>query len=145
MKTTERAIKSIAPDVARKRASVAIGTREARGRLAAMVTRLLDHWNLSAAEQAEILGLSAGSRSTLVRYRNGEPLADSRDLLDRAGHLLGIHKSLRVLFPHDRDLAYRWMTQHNRRFGARPVDVVVERGFEGLLAVRRYLDFQRGV
>jgi hypothetical protein len=109
-----------------------------------MVTRLLDHWALSASEQAEVLGLSPGSRSTLARYRAGEPLADNRDLLDRAGHLLGIHKSLRLLFPHDRDLAYRWMTEVNRRLGARPVDLVRQHGFEGLLAVRRYLDFQRG-
>lgn len=130
--------------IARKRAEVDPGNRDARGRLAVMVTKLLEHWNLTAAEQAEVLGLSTGSRSTLGRYRSGEPLADSRDLLDRTGHLLGIHKSLRLLFPHDRDLAYRWMTQPNRRLGARPVDLIVEHGFEGLLAVRRYLDFQRG-
>lgn len=130
--------------VAAKHAAPDTGSREARGRLAAMVTQLLDHWQLSTAEQAAVLGLSAGSRSTLARYRHGEPLADSRDLLDRAGHLLGIHKSLRLLFPRDRDLAYRWMTQPNRRLGARPVDLVLEHGFEGLLAVRRYLDFQRG-
>jgi len=110
-----------------------------------MVTRLLEHWQLSATEQAIVLGLSAGSRSTLARYRNGEPLADNRDLLERAGHLLGIHKSLRMLFPHDRELAYRWMTQPNGRIGARPVDLIIERGFEGLLVLRRYLDFQRGL
>ena len=127
-----------------KRAAVDPSRREARSRLAAMVTRLLEHWDLTATEQAEVLGLSTGSRSTLGRYRSGEPLADSRDLLDRAGHLLGIHKSLRLLFPRDRDLAYRWMTQPNRRLGARPVDLILEHGFEGLLAVRRYLDFQRG-
>ena len=120
------------------------GSREARARIAAMVTKLLDHWELSSTEQAEVLGLSPGSRSTLARYRIGEPLADSRDLLDRAGHLLGIHKSLRILFPLDRDLAYRWMTAPNRRLGARPVDLVIEHGFEGLLTLRRYLDFQRG-
>ena len=130
--------------VTARRAESDVGSREARARLAAMVTRLLEHWQLSATEQAELLGLSTTSRSTLARYRNGEPLADSRDLLDRAGHLLGIHKSLRLLFPHDRDLAYRWITQTNRRLGARPVDLVIERGFEGLLALRRYLDFQRG-
>ena len=132
------------PAVAERRFAVDTNSREARGRLAAMVTQLLDHWHLSAAEQAELLGLSSGSRSTIARYRGGEPLADSRDLLDRAGHLLGIHRSLRLLFPHDRDLAYRWMTQPNRRLGGRPVDLVIEHGFEGLLAVRRYLDFQRG-
>jgi len=132
------------PAVAEKHAAIEIGSREARARLAVMVTRLLGHWQLTAAEQAAVLGLSAASRSTLNRYRSGEPLADSRDLLDRAGHLLGIHKSLRLLFPHDSELAYRWMTQPNRRLGARPVDLVIEHGFEGVLAVRRYLDFQRG-
>jgi hypothetical protein len=124
--------------------AVDLGSREARSRLAAMVTRLLAHWDLTAAEQAEVLGLSAGSRSTLARYRGGGPLADSRDLLDRTRHLLAIHKSLRLLFPHDRSLAYRWMTQPNRRFGTRPIDLVIEHGFEGLLALRRYLEFQRG-
>lgn len=123
---------------------VDLSSRDARGRLARMVTRLLEHWRLAAIEQAALLGLSTGSRSTLARYREGEPLADSRDLLDRAGHLLGIHKSLRILFPYDRDLAYGWMTQFNQRLGARPVDLIIEQGFEGLLAVRRYLDFQRG-
>ena len=136
--------RSTASSTERAPAAAGIGSRDARGRLARMVTRLLDHWRLPAAEQAEVLGLSAASRSTLARYRSGEPLADSRDLLDRAGHLLGIHKSLRLLFPHDRDLAYRWMTQPNRRLGGRPIDLVLEHGFEGLLAVRRYLDFQRG-
>jgi hypothetical protein len=130
--------------VTERQPAIDVSSREARGRLASMVTQLLEHWHLTAAEQAEILGLSPGSRSTLARYRGGEPLADNRDLLDRAGHLLGIHKSLRLLFPRDRDLAYCWMTQPNRRFGTRPVDLVIEHGFEGLLSVRRYLDFQRG-
>jgi len=119
-------------------------SRDARTRLARMITTLFEHWNLSTAEQAAALGISAGSRSTLVRYRAGEPLADDRDLLDRVSHLLGIHKSLRILFPHDRDLAYAWMTTSNRRLGARPIELVVRHGFEGLLALRRYLDFQRG-
>lgn len=121
-----------------------IHSRESRTRLAAMVSRLLEHWRLPATEQAELLGLSAGNRSTLARYRRGEPLADNRDLLDRAGHLLGIHKSLRILFPHDRDLAYRWMSTPNRLLGARPVDIVIQHGFEGLLSIRRYLDHERG-
>ncbi len=134
-------MEAIAPQLP---APVDVRTRETRERLARLVTRLFDLWQVSVAEQAALLGLSADNRSTLARYRKGDPLADSRDLLDRVGHLLGIHKSLRILFPHDRDLAYRWMTTPNRRFGSRPVDVVVQRGFEGLLALRRYLDFERG-
>lgn len=118
--------------------------RKSRAQLARMVVRLLDLWELGAADQAQLLGLSAQSRSTLARYRRGEPFADSADLLARAGHLLGIHKALRIVFPQDRDLAYRWVTTPNRRFGATPLEVMKRHGYEGILAVRRYLDFERG-
>lgn len=118
--------------------------RTTRGRLAKMVAKLFDHWELPGADQATLLGLSPDSRATMARYRRGEPLADNADLLARAGHLLGIHKALRITFPHDLDLAYRWVTMPNRRFGGQPPVDTMKRGFEGLLAVRRYLDFERG-
>jgi transcriptional regulator with XRE-family HTH domain len=123
---------------------VALHARESRERLARMVVSLLDHWKLTPSDQAVLLGLSTQSRSTIARYRRGEPLADSADLLARAGHLLGIHKALRILFPHDRDLAYRWVSTPSRRFGGRAPLEIMKQGFEGLLAVRRYLDFERG-
>jgi hypothetical protein len=120
-------------------------TRESRERLARMLVELFRRWELSAADQAALLGLSAQSRSTVARYRRGEPLADNADLLARAGHLLGIHKALRIVFPQDRDLAYRWVSAPNRRFGgATPLEVMRRHGYEGILAVRRYLDFERG-
>ena len=126
-------------------ADVDLHARASRERLARMVVSLLDHWNLGPNDQAMLLGLSTQSRSTIARYRRGEPLADSADLLARAGHLLGIHKALRILFPHDRDLAYRWVTTPNRRFAdATPLDLMKRHGYEGILAVRRYLDFERG-
>jgi hypothetical protein len=124
---------------------VDLRTRPSRERLARMVVALLEHWELPLNDQAALLGLSAQSRSTIARYRRGEPLADNADLLARAGHLLGIHKALRMMFPHDRDLAYRWVGTPNRRFaGARPLDIMKRHGYEGILAVRRYLDFERG-
>lgn len=120
-------------------------SRASRERLARMVVQLLEHWRLSAVDQATLLGLSANSRSTVARYRRGEPLADSPDLLARAGHLLGIHKALRIVFPHDLDLVYRWVSAPNRRFGGEaPLAVMRRHGYEGILAVRRYLDFERG-
>ncbi len=125
--------------------TVDLSTRASRERLARVVAQLLEHWKLSAVDQATLLGLSANSRSTLARYRRGEPLADSPDLIARAGHLLGIHKALRIIFPHDNDLAYRWVSAPNRRFGGEPPLAIMRRhGYEGILAVRRYLDFERG-
>jgi hypothetical protein len=119
--------------------------KEARASLARQLMVLFAHWQLSGDEQLALLGLEPGSRATLARYRKGEPLAASRDLLERAGHLLAIHKNLRLLFPHERELAYAWMRTRNRAFGfARPVDVIAGHGFSGLLMVRAYLDRARG-
>lgn len=109
--------------------------------LAKMVMTLFDHWNLSAADRTALLGLSPRSRSSLSRFRHGAAIGVRRDQYDRVSLLLGIHTRLRVLFPRNRDLAYRWMTVHNRAFDGRtPVEVVREMGMCGLHWVRGYLE-----
>lgn len=116
-----------------------------RRKLAGMVCTLFDHWGLKQQQQCELLGLSPNTRASLARYRRGEPLADNRDLLDRVGNLMGIHKSLRLLYPHNRDLAYRWPTARNQDFANQsPVEFMTTRGFLGIIEVRGYLDFLRG-
>jgi len=117
-----------------------------RGTLARMVMALLDHWQLGTEDQAALLGIAPGNRAALANYRRGKPIGTSRDQYERVGHLLGIHKNLRLLFPQNRDLAYRWMSTRNRAFdNLTPVEVVREWGFAGLLMVRTYLDRARGV
>jgi len=116
-----------------------------RSELAKMAMTLFEHWQLSTEDQLALLGLSTTNRSALTRYRKGEPLAANRDLLERVGILMGIHKSLRLLFPHNRDLAYAWMMQRNKAFeGMPPVEAIKQWGFAGLLMVRAYLDKARG-
>ncbi|MEZ5649355.1 MAG: MbcA/ParS/Xre antitoxin family protein [Burkholderiaceae bacterium] len=116
-----------------------------RGALAKMVMKLLDHWQLNTEDQAALLGIAASNRAALGRYRKGEAIGTSRDQYERVGHLLGIHKNLRLLFPQNRELAYRWMSTRNRAFdNLSPVEVIKECGFAGLLMVRAYLDRARG-
>ncbi len=116
-----------------------------RGEIAKMIMTLFEHWGLSTEESLELLGLAPSNRSALARYRRGEPLAQNRDLLERVGILLGIHKNLRLLFPHNRELAYAWMKTRNRAMGGlSPADAVRDYGFAGLLMVRAYLDQARG-
>ncbi|MEJ2608567.1 MAG: MbcA/ParS/Xre antitoxin family protein [Candidatus Thiodiazotropha sp.] len=116
-----------------------------RAELAKMTMGLFEHWQLPTEDQLSLLGLSTNNRGALTRYRRGEPLAPNRDLLERVGILLSIHKSLRLLFPRNRDLAYSWMTQRNRAFeGMTPVEAIKQWGFTGLLMVRAYLDKARG-
>jgi hypothetical protein len=118
-------------------------SREGRIALAKMVTRLFDLWKVSAKDQAVLLGLPETSGRNLARYRNGSPFPDSRDLLDRAANLLSIHQSLRILFPNNRDISYKWPTTPNRVFGGMsPVEFVRVGGFIGLFIVKRHLDFE---
>ena len=119
--------------------------RDARVALAGMVVNLFDHWRLSSEDQLALLGLDPASRATLARYRKGQPLSASRDLMERVGHLLAIHKSLRIIFPHNRELAYAWMSARNSEFdNLTPVEAIARHGFAGLLMVRTYLDQERG-
>lgn len=118
--------------------------KEEREAIAKMVFTLFEHWNLGTDEQLGMLGLPPSNRSLLSRYRNGDPLAPNRDLLDRVAIILGIHQSLRLLFPNDRELAYAWIKTRNKALGSMPpVEVVTVHGFPGLLMVRSYLDRMR--
>ena len=121
-------------------------TQEDRGALAKMVITLFDHWKLTTEDQAILLGLAPANRGALTRYRKGEPIGTSRDQYERVGHLLAIHKNLRMLFTKNRDFAYRWMSTRNKAFdNLTPVEVIKEWGFAGLLMVRFYLDRARGM
>lgn len=120
-------------------------TEEGRIALAKMVTKLFDHWKLSTENQLVLLGLPERCRGSLELYRKGTPLADSPDLLGRVATLLSIHRSLRVLFPQNREIVYLWPTTANRAFGDLSlVDIARKDGFPGLLAVKRYLDSEIG-
>lgn len=114
--------------------------------LARVVAALLEKWNLSTQTQLALLGMSRESRKVLPQFRRGErALPNTRDTLDRAGYLLGIHKGLRMLFPEDETLRYSWVHRRNRMLGERePLQVMVDEGLIGLARVARFVDFQRG-
>lgn len=120
-------------------------TRDERVVLARAVTKLFELWQLASADQLMLLGLNESNRIALQRYARGEALAANRDLLERVGHLLGIHKALKLLYPKNSEIVAGWMGSPNTFFdGAAPVDVVRRFGFAGLLMVRGTLDRMRG-
>lgn len=125
--------------------TVKIVSEHNRSRISKMLIVLFEHWNLSTKDQLGLLGVSKNSRSLLQRYRRGGPLTNDRDKLDRVAILLSIHKSLRLLFPHNRNMAYSWMTTPNRAFNERtPTKLIDEQGMMGLYIVRNYLNRQIG-
>lgn len=120
-------------------------TRDERVILARAATKLFELWALGTADQLMLLGLNESNRIALQRYAKGEALAANRDLLERVGHLLGIHKALKLLYPRNPAIVSGWMSSPNARFdGATPLEIVRRFGFAGLLMVRGTLDLMRG-
>jgi hypothetical protein len=123
-----------------------------RRRLSAPALRtflaIADLWGLTEEQRLLILGYP--SRST---YRNWCKQARERgaftlgvDVLTRISVLLGIHRSLGILFPTE-PLGVKWLrTPHDAVvFGGRPpLDLVTSGSQDGLLSVRRFLNGARG-
>ncbi len=56
-------------------------------------------------------------------------------------HLTAIHNALQAMFPHNEALASLWPTTPNRGLGQRtPLDIILDRGVEGVMEVRRFVD-----
>lgn len=129
-----------------KSAAIDVASEESRSALAKMVIKLFRLWGISTNDQLELLGLSPKSRAMLAKYEKGEVLPATRDILDRVGWLLAIHKALRLLYPYNEDLRYSWVSRRNKAFdNLTPLDVMKEQGIIGIAKVSRYLDFYRGL
>jgi Protein of unknown function (DUF2384) len=101
-------------------------------------------WQLSVVEQRALLGWPAAS--TYHKYKAGEHGALSFDTLTRLSLVLGIYKSLQVLYPEPR-FADAWvrLPNSNQLFGgATPLSMMMDSGIDGLFRVRRLLDGRRG-
>lgn len=119
---------------------------DARRDLARVVSALFERWNLDGISQLQLLGLSPESRKLLPRYRAGErALPAQRDILDRAGYLLAIHKGLRFLFPDDEALRFDWVHRRNAALDHHtPLETMLRDGLLGIARIARLVDFQRG-
>ncbi len=129
-----------------KNPEIDLASEESRGALSKMVIKLFRLWNLSTADQLDLLGLSPKSRAMLARYGKGEALPGTRDVLDRVGWLLAIHKALRLLYPQNEDIRHSWVSRRNTAFNnLSPLTVMKEQGLIGIAKVARYLDHYRGL
>ncbi|MBB5211467.1 antitoxin Xre/MbcA/ParS toxin-binding domain-containing protein [Microbulbifer hydrolyticus] len=119
------------------------GRPEERGWLGRMLFKLFDHWQINTHQRLSLLGLDPESPIDPNEYLSRGYFASDYDKLERVSILLGIHKSLRLLFPGNRDLVYQWVSQPNKYFdGLTPVEIVERHGMLGMYMVRGYLDQQ---
>ena len=103
---------------------------------------LMKAWELSNAEAAALLGVSA---STLDRMKRGARPALSQDQLTRVSALVGVYKGLHLLFADA--TADEWTRRPNRGplFDREtPIEAMIEGGIPRMLDVRRYIDAVRG-
>lgn len=109
------------------------------------VVTLFQKWNLSEQQQLALLGSEAHDGVVLHEYEIGErPLPACPEVLQRVAHLMGIHASLRRLFPENEDIRFSWVRRRNQAFGgAAPIDIMLEDGADGIARVWTVLDQQR--
>jgi Protein of unknown function (DUF2384) len=103
-----------------------------------------DAWQLNTSEQRSLLGWPA--ESTFFKYKAGQVATLPYDMLMRISLVLGIYKSLHILYP-EPELADRWVKLPNSHplFGGKPaLALMAEGGMDALYEVRRLLDGRRG-
>lgn len=117
-----------------------------RGVLGQVFFKLAEYWKLTRQEEARLLGWDYQEKRTkLDALRKGKTVFEKdRDKLERMIDLINIHKSLRVLFPYDRQAVYDWVKVPRDRFGGfSALQIMMEEGSLGIKAIRRYLDHER--
>lgn len=113
-------------------------------RLLPTIFRVLATWQLSDAQQMRLLGLSDGN--ILWNWKENPGNAEvSAELLVRSSCILGMYKSLHLLFPTQSN-ADRWLITANDNAlfsGSTPIDLLMAGGLIDLSTVRDYLEAVR--
>jgi len=61
--------------------------------------------------------------------------------MERVSWLLTVHKALRVAYPYNHDLVYRWVTAKNQRYdGKTLLEIMRQEGLAGIKRIAVYLE-----
>lgn len=103
---------------------------------------VLDGWELSAQQMLELLGLADEVRSRhLHKYRESLAFPENEETWARVDHILHIAEALMTTFPTNPAMGSRWLRNPHRRFRKMaPLQLILEKGREGLSRVRMELD-----
>ena len=107
--------------------------------------KLMAHWGCNKDQQCTLLG-AIGS-TTYFKYKKLPPVRLPHDTLERISYLMGIHKSLRILFSNQPERAYDWVHKPNTAApfnGQSALTYMLGGQVVDLADVRRYLDGVRG-
>lgn len=105
---------------------------------------LMNLWDVPAEDQMVLLG--SVSKTTFYKYRKTPEVRLPRDTMERISYLMGIHKSLRIMFG-DKPSTYDWVKRPNTDApfnGQTALNRMLAGSIVDLADVRRYLDAARG-
>jgi hypothetical protein len=137
------------PDTAHPAVSIPdLSRHDERRRLSAAALKALfnivDRWAVRDEDARELLGgISNGAYYSLKQNPRGK--TQDQDRLMRISYLIGIFKSLNILY--SQRLADQWMRLPNTNSifaGRTPLDYVMRGGIPAMDTVRRLLDARRG-
>ncbi len=116
-----------------------------RTQLGQQVTEIFDDWGIKDEFQLKLLGLPEGTKPRqLTRFRHAQqPLPQEDELLERVEHILGIQRSLEIMFPLNRNMPNFWLRNRNRPLKGVPLIIMLETGLIGMGRVWRILDCTR--
>jgi hypothetical protein len=104
---------------------------------------LVKHYDLNRSETAIILGIK-DNRNRVKDLEKKKAIPDDPDKVQRVGNLVAIHKNLRIIFPHNRDIVYAWMKTPSPLFGdISPIEYIKQDPVNSLpriFKIRRTLD-----
>lgn len=104
---------------------------------------LATHYQLTQKDAAILLGIKE-NRTRLTQLKKNNEIPDDPDKELRVSHMIGIHKNLRVLFPHNREIVYSWFkTKRDLLGGKSAMEYIAEDPLQSLpriFSIRRLLD-----
>ncbi|RUR12958.1 hypothetical protein [Legionella sp. km772] len=109
----------------------------------ANIIQLFKLWELTVDEQCNLLG--GISPQQLNKFQKATARISGRDTIERVGNLLGIHKSLRILYPYNKAVVYKWIKARNKKLhNLTPLEVMLSEGYIGIAQIRKLTDYMRG-
>jgi len=100
-------------------------------------------WDCTQEEMMQLLG--GVSRDTLVKYQTLPQAKLSQDTLERISYILGIYKSLRIMYPtaERANRRIRLETSEAPFAGTSALDFMARGSMKHLMEARRYFDAKR--
>lgn len=111
-------------------------TESERAVFARAIVEIFEAWGLLQEDLLMLLGMNRSSRPTFSRYREGLPVAQRRDLLERASHLFALHASLTLSKVGS---IATWWADPIPRVKLSPTEIARTYGLVGLGALRNYV------